>query len=750
MLDPPPLRNQPPESQQGADESVNPPDSSSQAALTSRPDTNEPPASSDSSNSSIGPQLNSENGPEAARIPNMTNAANAAIRLVRALESMQGETPMAMRSFPFSTQSSSTQSPSAQVTPNEAPENLTAPTSTEPPSIFPVNLLDLILSQGLSGMNRTEVRDTAVNTPRDSSPGTGSESAGPGLQGPASDSAQGPQTTSSTQTDGSASNGPQLPNRDSIFGQLPFGQNGPSNLGEDIGAIIITINYAFANDNFPNPNRTGSLTISVPNTTSNRNPQTIHDFVSLATRIAYEELFSAAKTGITEEKFESFEIVPIDELTDRICSICFDPYDGVQPLLALADSMACKRRKLSPEDFTRAELEDREERDTSERDNTPLGGFPDEFSSTANPPSAHTTTGNSTPNINTSGNDSARPTGPVYLCDQDKEFSHDPIKFPCGHIFGKSCLAHWLKTATTCPLCRYNVNAPSEDGAEESTNEAPREPGHNFFQFLTGHWMRPAANEGQARGQAQGQELQDQSLPRPSNEQHLTSDSSEEQLQSTQAESSTSATNGDDAGVSPTTSRTSNSGAASGEARTENPVDQARRRTRGFNFLRRTTQDLLRRATRFEGPSTPLMPPGSGRNAPAALSEADDPELDSSAPFQPRRFNVRNPSFAPVIEGISNILRSSSRPLANRSGENSIFASGVSSRRTAEGVETTTTDSFTPTTPSGDSIIIISPNYLLSRLHQHDAARHSAQENENDASEADRNDDLQHSNNDTQ
>lgn len=753
MLDPPPLRNQPQDTQQGADEPENSSDSRSPNTNTSGSNTNQPSASSDSSNSSIGPQLNSESAPGAGRIPTMTNAANAAIRLVRAIESMQGETPMAMRSFPFSSQSSGTQSPSAQPPTSDTPVDLSASTSTELPSIFPVNLLDLILSQGLAGLNRAESSESAANAPR-TVPGSGPDSGIPNPPGQTFDSAPGPETTNSAQANDSAPNGPQHPNRDSLFGQLPFGLTGPSNLGEDIGAIIITINYAFANDNFPNPNRTGSLTISVPNTTSNRNPQTIHDFVSLATRIAYEELFSAAKTGITEEKFESFEVVPVDELTDRICSICFEPYDGLQPLLAMADSIACKRRKLSPAEFTQSELEDREERDTSERDNTPLGGFPEDFSS-ANPPSAPTTTGPSTTTDTNSGDDAARPTGPVYLCDQDKEFSHEPIKFPCGHIFGKSCLAHWLKTATTCPLCRHNVNAPTEEGAEESTNETPREPGHNFFQLLAGHWMRPVATEGQAPGQTQAQDLREENPPLSSQSLRPTSHTPQEQLQPTQSAPVATGlgdTNPPSAASSQPVPGTLNTGAhaATTETSTDVPLDQSRRRTRGFNFLRRTTQDLLRRATRFEGPSIPLMPQGSGRSAPENVSEADDPELDLNAPFHPRRFNVRNPSFAPVIEGISNILRSSPRPRANGLGENSIFASGVSSRRTAEGVETTTTDNFTPTTPSGDSIIIISPNYLLSRLHQHDAARPNAQDNENGTSETDRNDDTLQSNNDTQ
>lgn len=757
MLDPPPLRNQPLESQNGADESTRSSDSSSTNTLTSQSNTFPPSASSDNSNPSTDPQNNPENASAASHNPTMANAANAAIRLVRAIGSMQGNSPITMRTFPFSPQHSAAQSPSAQPPTNEAPLDLTPSSNTELPSIFPVNLLDLILSQGLAGLNRTDSHENGINTPRDG-PNAGADSSEPNATGPASsESGPGTESTDSTQTNDPTTNGPQLPNRESIFGQLPFGQNGPSNLGEDIGAIIITINYAFANDNFPNPNRTGSLTISVPNTTSNRNPQTIHDFVSLATRIAYEELFSAAKTGITEEKFESFQVVPVDELTDRICSICFEPYDGLQPLQTMADSIAHKRRKLSPEEFTRAELEDREERDTSERDNTPLGGYSDDFASSANPPSTFATSGTATTESSdtsdtSGGNDSTRPTGPVYLCDQDKEFSHEPIKFPCGHIFGKSCLAHWLKTATTCPLCRFNVNAPSE-GTEGSTNETPRDPGQNFFQFLTGNWMRPGAADDQARAQTQpqGQELQGQGSPSASQALSLASDASREHSQSTQANSGNSELRTTESGHATSLPTVSNASTAGADATSsESPADPTRRRSRGLSFLRRTTQDFLRRAARMDGPSVPFIPPGSGRTAPIPTDGADDSELDPNAPFQPRRFNVRNPSFAPVIEGISNILRASPRPHADRLRDNSLFATGVSSRRTAEGVETTTTDDFAPTTPSGDSIIIISPNYLLSRLHQHDAARPNAQDNENDTPATDRNDDTLHSNNDTQ
>lgn len=40
---------------------------------------------------------------------------------------------------------------------------------------------------------------------------------------------------------------------------------------------------------------------------------------------------------------------------------------------------------------------------------------------------------------------------------------HSPVKLPCGHIFGSSCVKEWLLKSPQCPLCRTKFNQLEED-----------------------------------------------------------------------------------------------------------------------------------------------------------------------------------------------------------------------------------------------------------------------------------------------
>lgn len=739
---------------------------------------------------------------------NAANAANAANGLVTALEQMQQDQRSSLdsdRVFHSSQNPTSTAAtPSAEV-----PSTGTSGTGTSTDGfttvnplgtlsaqneadqdrtpLFSAHLLDLLISQGLAGLRRAENRELPN----------------------ASASANAESISGASNSSGSQSNPVEATSASTLDpqGSVPLPANDNTVVGEEIGAIIITINYAFANENFPNPSRTGSLTISVPNTTSNRNPQTIHDFVSLATRIAYDELFPAAgKTGITEEKFESLEKVPMDQLSDRSCSICFEPYDGVEAL-AMDESISLKRRKLTPDQFnvTHSGFESRED----------VGDIRSETVERA-AQATITSTGSS---LSPSRSSSRRRSGPVYLCDQDKEFSHEAIKFPCGHLFGKSCLAHWLKVATTCPLCRFDIFTPEEP------IQPQRPPHRNFFHFFPGERFRVFGRQhgDQQFNQESNSELVDHgedgsrilvdAIPQRRTPEHTpvldhsaflnyfqnhfnnrsrsvrgpsdlfrsrlglfsTPGSSFEVRARNAAQSSM---DSDTAGLSshevssnitPPGQRESNESAEgitnSEGAPSDNQPDQASEtshRARSLDFVRRTTQTILRRAIGQDSPAAPLMIPGSERRQPSSLeTNQEGSNLDQGVPFEPRRLHIRNPSFAPVIQGITNILRTSPRTRTGENestnagresgsgnGEGSLFAAGVASRRTANGVETTFTDGFVPTAGSGDSIIILSPDFLISRIHQHNALRPGEDQGNSQGDHA--NTGLLHSNDNTQ
>lgn len=49
----------------------------------------------------------------------------------------------------------------------------------------------------------------------------------------------------------------------------------------------------------------------------------------------------------------------------------------------------------------------------------------------------------------------------------------DPVKIPCGHIYGAVCIAAWLQDNNTCPTCRailYNDLSIEEDSVPGLTN----------------------------------------------------------------------------------------------------------------------------------------------------------------------------------------------------------------------------------------------------------------------------------------
>lgn len=707
MLEPPP-QNNPSSDSQSSDLGSNQGDSGNSGSNRANTAQESTSASSDLSQSSTsGDSVPSSTGSNGFPNPFHNSNESASDLLIRALESING--PLFLSGFPMPPQPAFT-NPQAAEANQESTDN-------DRPSAFHANLLDLLITRSLAGSQRAEGEDLPA-----------APAANPDTNGSSGSAAAGaaPEPTTAPGT--------------------PLGP------GEDIGAIIITINYAFAND--ASPNRTGLLTISVPNTSSNRNPQTIHDFVSLATRIAYEELFSVAKTGITEEKFESFEIVPIDELTDRICSICFEPYEGLQPLEKMAESIALKRRKLSPDEhsISLSESEDRDERDerTRLRPSTPSAFNPSTNSN-----------GNTTETNATDGAAPDRASGPTYLCDQDKEFSHEAIKFPCGHIFGKSCLAHWLKTATTCPLCRFNVNTPNNDGTgnEDGTN-SPAEPRRNIFHLFSGNWLRPNAFQG-PEGQQPRTESQSQSSAQPQDEQAPVAPSVGDERQREQTPNTPFQERilrqETPSRVSPIATPhlfgVPSSLTDSLPAGTHGEVASraARRFERSLNLLRRTTQSI-RHLRGQDVPPAPLIPTGAQRNAPSSLRNLQE-HMDSSNELpMSRGTSQRNPSFAPLIEGITNFFGRNSQ-MRNRDtegGETSIFSSGVSSRRTPNGIETTSSDTVTPpanTTPS--SVIIISPNFFMSRLNQHDdAPSTTAREDQTDSAANDDEPNL-HSGNDT-
>lgn len=217
------------------------------------------------------------------------------------------------------------------------------------------------------------------------------------------------------------------------------------------GAIVITVNYVFSDENNPqNPNRSGSLVMTLPNNSSNRDPRIIQEFIRLATLMAYSTIVNLNKEkGITIDKFNSFDIKTLEELKDtsKECSICFEDY------IAYSDKNCAKKRSITEEIKSDDVLVKKRKLNNSEAESV----------------AASSSTSATSPNSTTGEANSSRP---KYLSEFTGTFEHLPVQMPCGHVFGKSCLFEWLKSHSSCPLCRDSVS-------ETNTNEAASTEGNN-------------------------------------------------------------------------------------------------------------------------------------------------------------------------------------------------------------------------------------------------------------------------------
>lgn len=251
----------------------------------------------------------------------------------------------------------------------------------------------------------------------------------------------------------------------------------------DARAIIITVNYVFSDENNPqNPNRAGSLIMSLPNNSSNRDPLVIQEFIRLATHMAYTSIVNGLnkEKGITLKKFNSFphaekDELELSELTN--CSICFENFDKKREYEE--EERPAKRRKLNKQDESLSTTQgvqgphhicddpavERDVSQTQEAENDSTEPQREVFPG-LNETSQAAPLGNSTPGSTESSAQDDR----KLLADYTTNFDHRAIKMPCGHIFGKDCLFHWLKQHTTCPLCRASVAEP--ETADSNANSS--------------------------------------------------------------------------------------------------------------------------------------------------------------------------------------------------------------------------------------------------------------------------------------
>lgn len=372
------------------------------------------------------------------------------------------------------------------------------------------------------------------------------------------------------------------------------------------GAIIITVNYMFMDgtDN-GGPGRSGSLVVTLPNNATNREPNTIHLFISLATGMAYSALVSNAhkNRGVSLKKFQSFPVKPLEDISEQTCSICFEQYENPVKPECLEHECVTKKRK------------------TGEREETPSA---------------------------TADNEREEERRTLENCQID--WKHVPVQLPCGHVFGQACLAHWLKDNHSCPLCRVSLADEQEQEGSNEENQN-RFPPVSYFRF--GNFDAQNDNHNDDHRDA------DPGAPEGPRAEAGTEGSGNPEAENTNGSA------GDNAD-----GNSGNSG---------NPANSGSGNSDSGNSGRRLP-GLLHRATSV------IFNPHHHRRSPPP------PPFDAQPRQSDRR---RNSPVSPMINQILGLFGRSRRHrdrAGSRDSGSSLFASGVSSRRTADGVETTTNE----------------------------------------------------------
>ncbi|KAG7698314.1 hypothetical protein KL933_001260 [Ogataea haglerorum] len=60
--------------------------------------------------------------------------------------------------------------------------------------------------------------------------------------------------------------------------------------------------------------------------------------------------------------------------------------------------------------------------------------------------------------------------GTTDMAKKEVVYNHAPVEMPCGHVFGRGCLREWLKTNNSCPLCRHSMLHGNESSATRNSN----------------------------------------------------------------------------------------------------------------------------------------------------------------------------------------------------------------------------------------------------------------------------------------
>ncbi|CUM65052.1 uncharacterized protein PRCAT00002674001 [Priceomyces carsonii] len=199
----------------------------------------------------------------------------------------------------------------------------------------------------------------------------------------------------------------------------------------------------------------------------------------------------------SKEAIESLEEVPISSLDSKECPICFEPYEEAKDQVPcdqdkqVKDKVKLAKNQQMMEENSRVikELKQKygihglQSLETAVQFNDPSLFLPVDEGALiySRFPQRNLST------LEEANMEQILPGYGTEFKDRDATLSeveeerHIPVKMPCNHVFGKTCLIAWLKNDVSCPLCRQEVSASRDsDPKTARLNDIRNNSFYNF------------------------------------------------------------------------------------------------------------------------------------------------------------------------------------------------------------------------------------------------------------------------------
>lgn len=200
-------------------------------------------------------------------------------------------------------------------------------------------------------------------------------------------------------------------------------------------------------------NRTGSVLLNVPNIPTNRTESQLNALIEFAASIALSALAANIRRhrGVKKEIFKNFPIKSKSDVDDTICPICFEEY--IDEIDKTKEEAKGKKEDYDINDDI-INAQGKRKRRASDEGSDNGSSTPRKIRRTesVSHPTNNNATGSASSSQESNQQDSAL----------EEEFLHTPVVLPCNHVFGRNCLYEWLKSNSTCPLCRQRVSEEAD------------------------------------------------------------------------------------------------------------------------------------------------------------------------------------------------------------------------------------------------------------------------------------------------